>query len=247
MTDTVTDTVTDAMTKQAPLPAYKKHVGYQGFLLGAFTTLAAALLVIGNLSTSETIELRLAEDLQASLSQVLPASLHDNNLLDNSLSIQNGNQDVIVYQGIKNGQTTAVAYGVSGQGYGGEIKLIMGIKANGEILGVRVLSHAETPGLGDRIEAEKDDWIYRFDGLSLQNLAADKWHVKKDGGDFDQFSGATITPRAVVKAVKQGLDLFNAHRDEMLAHKVLTPTPTTAADAAPELAPKKTGKDQETP
>lgn len=212
-----------AMTEETVLPTHKKNAVYHGILLGGFTTLATALLVVGNISTSETIELRLAEDLQASLSQVLPAALHDNNLLDNRLSIQHENREVIVYQGIKNGQTTAIAYSVSGQGYAGEIKLIMGIKANGEVLGVRVLSHAETPGLGDRIEVEKDDWIYSFDGLSLQKLAADKWHVKKDGGDFDQFSGATITPRAVVKAVKQGLDLFTAHQDELLNHRTSKP------------------------
>jgi len=93
----------------------------------------------------------------------------------------------------------------------------MGIKANGEILGVRVLSHAETPGLGDKIEAEKDDWIYSFDGLSLKRFSTEKWQVKKDGGAFDQFSGATITPRAVVKAVKQGLDLFSKYKKQMLS------------------------------
>lgn len=214
----------ESKTDKAEIPAYKKHVGYQGVLLGIFATLAAAMLVAGNLSTSETIELRLAEDLQASLSQVLPDSIHDNNLLDNRINIQHGDKEVVVYQGIKKGQTTAVAYSVSGQGYAGEIKLIMGIKANGEILGVRILSHAETPGLGDKIEVEKDDWMYSFDGLSLKNLAKEKWNVKKDGGEFDQFSGATITPRAVVKAVKQGLDLFNQYREELLAHKIAEPT-----------------------
>ena len=209
------------MTEEAEDKAVrKKGAGYQGVLLGGFATLAAALLVLGNISTSESIEMRHAEDLQASLSQVLPAELHDNNLLDNRLSIEHDNEEVIIYQGIKKGQTTSVAFSVAGQGYGGEIKLIMGVKANGEILGVRVISHTETPGLGDGIEVEKDDWIYSFNSRSLANLPEDKWHVKKDGGVFDQFSGATITPRAVVKAVKHGLDMFNRHQEEILIHKV---------------------------
>ncbi len=208
------------MTEKAVVPGYKKHIGYHGILLSGFATLAATLLVIGNVSTSDTIQLRLEEDMQASLNQVLPAAIHDNNLLNNTLTIQHDKQKIIIYQGMKNGRVTAVAYSVTGQGYAAEIKLILGIKASGELLGVRVLSHAETPGLGDKIEAEKDDWIYSFDGLSLKNLSEEKWRVKKDGGAFDQFSGATITPRAVVKAVKQGLDLFKKYREKMLSHKI---------------------------
>jgi len=205
------------MTEQTNQPAYKKRVGYQGALLGGFATLAASLLVMGNISTRDMIKLRMAEDLQASLSQVIPASLHDNNLLDNQLIIHYKDSEVIAYQGIKNSQVTSVAYSVSGQGYAGEIKLIMGVNTKGELLGVRVLSHAETPGLGDKMEIEKDDWIFSFDGLSFNKLSRDQWKVKKDGGTFDQFSGATITPRAVVKSVAQGLEIFTLYRDSFLA------------------------------
>ncbi|VAX11057.1 Electron transport complex protein RnfG [hydrothermal vent metagenome] len=227
------------MTEQVKEPAYKKRISYHGALLAGFATLAASLLVMGNISTRDTIELRLAEDLQASLNQVLPESLHDNNLLNNRISIQHKNHEVIAYQGIKNNQTSAVAYGISGQGYAGEINLIMAVNSKGEILGVRVLSHAETPGLGDKIEAEKDDWIFSFNGLSLSQLSEDQWKVKKDGGKFDQFSGATITPRAVVKAVKQGLNLFSLHRAELLAinplmvSKKKSPEPQKAAIKSP--------------
>lgn len=198
-------------------PAYKKWASYQGALLGGFATLAAALLVLGNMATSETIALRLAEDLQASLSQVISAKLHDNDLLDNRLSIEHEGGEVIVYQAIKNNKATALAYSVSGQGYAGEIKLIMGVSAQGEMLGVRVISHAETPGLGDKMEAEKDDWVFSFNGLSFKKLEEDLWKVKKDGGSFDQFSGATITPRAIVKAVKQGLQMFHLKKVQLLA------------------------------
>ncbi len=205
------------MSEQALEPAYKKRIGYQGTLLGGFATLAATLLVMGDLSTHDTIEQRLADDLRASLSQVIPDHLHDNNLLDNRITIQHENKEVIVYQGISSGHASAVAYGVSGQGYAGEIKLIMGVDAAGEILGVRVLAHAETPGLGDKIEEKKDDWIFSFNGLSFEKLTENLWKVKKDGGHFDQFSGATITPRGVVKAVKEGLHMFHQHRAQLLA------------------------------
>jgi electron transport complex protein RnfG len=82
---------------------------------------------------------------------------------------------------------------------------------------VRVLSHAETPGLGDKIDDRKSDWILGFNGKSLENTSSEQWRVKKDGGEFDQFTGATITPRGVVKSIHQGLDFFRQHRDELLA------------------------------
>jgi electron transport complex protein RnfG len=105
---------------------------------------------------------------------------------------------------------------VSGNGYAGAIDCIMGIDRTGKITGVRVIVHKETPGLGDKIEAAKNLWIFAFDGKSLGDPAADKWAVKKDGGVFDQFAGATITPRGVVKAVKGGLEFFDKNRAQLL-------------------------------
>ena len=207
------------MSEQATEPAFRKRAGYHGALLGGFATLAATLLVIGNLATFDSISERTSEDLQASLRQVIPDNIHDNNLLDNQIIVSYENNDFLVYQALEKHQVTAVAYSVTGQGYGGEIKLIMGVNANGEILGVRVISHAETPGLGDRIEEKKDDWIFSFNGRSFKNLPRDKWGVKKDGGEFDQFSGATITPRAVVKAIKAGMDMFTSQRGQLLSIK----------------------------
>ena len=217
------------MTTTAKQPAFRKHVGYQGILLGGFAMLATTLLVMGNVATHDTIELRKADDLRDSLSQVIPAALHDNNLLDDRLTLHDNDRDVVVYRGMKMLKTTAVAFGVSGHGYGGEISLIMGVNRDGEVLGVRVLSHSETPGLGDHIEVAKDDWIYSFDGLSFDKVPEDKWLVKKDGGIFDQFSGATITPRAVVGAVREGLLMFNRHREQLIADKPAIATPSGAA------------------
>ena len=108
-------------------------------------------------------------------------------------------KDITVYRARKDGKVTGVAYEIYGTGYAGEIKLMLGVDAEGNMLGVRVLAHKETPGLGDKIEVKKGDWILRFTGMSLGNPPAEKWEVKKDGGQFDQFAGATITPRAVVR------------------------------------------------
>lgn len=198
-------------------PQYRKRIGYQAMLLGGFSTLATVLLVVGNMATKDAIAERKKEDLQISLSQVIPDDHYNNDLLDNPLRLEgpDGNP-IIVYRGTQGMQVSALAWEISGQGYAGEIRLLLGLDAQGNILGVRVLSHAETPGLGDKIEVEKDDWILGFNGLSLGNPPVDEWKVKKDGGRFDAFSGATITPRAVVTAIVDGLNYFNAHRTELL-------------------------------
>jgi len=197
-------------------PSYRKRVGYQAGLLGGFATLAAAFLAVGNVSTRATIAQRQAEDIRASLSQVIPDRVHDNNLLQDTATLQHAGQTVLVYRATQKGKVTAVAYPISGKGYSGEISLMLGVSAEAEILGVRVLSHTETPGLGDKIEAKKDDWIFSFNGLSYEETQNPQWGVKKDGGRFDQFSGATITPRAVVKTVKQGLQFFHEHQKQLL-------------------------------
>ena len=216
-------------------PKYRKRVGYQAVLLGGFSTLATALLVAGNIATKEDILERQKEDLLRSLNQVIPAEHYDSDLLQQPLSMQDAKgRALTVYRGLEGMRINALAWEVVGQGYAGEIRLILGINAKGEILGVRVLSHAETPGLGDKIEIEKDDWILSFNDLSLESTSAKAWHVKKDGGRFDQFSGATITPRAVVEAVHSGLSFFDEHKDELLNPPVIN-TESVSLNDPPSL------------
>ena len=128
-------------------------------------------------------------------------------------------REITIYRARKQGKVTGLAYEIQGYGYSGEIRLMMGVAADGKLLGVRVLAHKETPGLGDKIETSKSKWIYDFEGKSLTSPSAEKWAVKKDGGVIDQLAGATITPRAVVKAVKGGLEFYDAHRREILEGK----------------------------
>ncbi len=194
-------------------PSYRKRIGYQAMLLGGMATLASALLVIGDLRTRDVIAERFAEDLKASLSQVIPAGTHHNDLTADTIALEDGRT---VYRAIDAHGVSAVAFESSAEGYAGPIICLLGIDRNGELLGVRVLKHTETPGLGDKIEIARDDWILSFDGRSLINLEEKAWAVKKDGGAFDQFTGATITPRAVVQAVHQGLLTFEQHRGEWL-------------------------------
>jgi electron transport complex protein RnfG len=201
-------------------PTYRQRVGYQAGLLGGFAMVAAAMLVMGDIATRDAIQQRQAEDLLASLAQVIPPELHDNDLLADTLTLQTPDGEVIVYRALEGLTVSGVAFETVGQGYGGAIRVLLGVDKDGRILGARVLAHTETPGLGDKIEVDRDDWILDFDGKSLGEPLPERWAVKKDGGDFDQFSGATITPRAVVKSVKEGLELFAAHRDALTASAV---------------------------
>ena len=205
-------------------PKYRQRVAYQAMLLGGFTALASIFLVSSNLATRDAIALRQQEDLLASINQVVPAHYYDNDLLDSPINITITPDEIVtVYRGLKNSKVSAVAYEISEPGYSGDIKLIIGLDASGNILGTRVLSHTETPGLGDKIEEKKDDWILGFNGLSISNPTASRWKVKKDGGQFDAFSGATITPRAVVKAIKKGLDFFKSQQAVLLEPPKLEP------------------------
>ena len=218
-------------------PSYKKRLAYHATLLGGVGLLASAALVLGNVSTNDTIQLRIKEDMQASLTQVVPPSKFDNDIFEDTLVVQDTNKDatlkdVKVYRARMKGKIVAVAYEAIALGYSGPIVIIMGVDSNGGILGVRILSHAETPGLGDKIEADKSDWIKRFTGHSLSNTSANEWKVKKDGGEFDQFSGATITPRAVVKAIHNGLVFFAENKETLFLENKDEPAAKKKAEQA---------------
>ncbi|WP_407276698.1 RnfABCDGE type electron transport complex subunit G [Halothiobacillus sp. DCM-1] len=128
---------------------------------------------------------------------------------------------IVGFRAIKDGQVTAVVLPViTHYGYSGDIKLIVGVARDGQVTGVRVTRQNETPGLGDKIEPEKSPWIFGFNGKSLGNPDEKGWAVKKDGGIFDQFSGATITPRAVVGAIHAVLHYVAAHHEQLFAAPV---------------------------
>ena len=197
------------------LEELRGKLGYQGLLLGGAALLTSAALAFASRATEADIHAAEAADLKQSLTQVLPGT-YDNDLLKDTVTLPGKDGEVLVYRARRAGKVEAVVYRVIGHGYGGAIVCVMGVSSAGRILGVRVIKHTETPGLGDRIETDKSNWIYSFDGKWLGDPPADKWAVKKDGGVFDQFAGATITPRGVVKAVKGGLEFFEREKSAML-------------------------------
>jgi electron transport complex protein RnfG len=202
------------------LAQLRPKLHYQVGILAGFALAASVLLGFADLATREVIQIRLEEDLKASLEEVVPAAIHDNDLLADTVTVASagaalGAEETVVYLAKKQGAVTAVSFKfVAPDGYAGPIHLVMGIASSGEIQGVRVISHTETPGLGDKIEITKSKWVLSFDGKSLDNLTFEEWAVKKDGGVFDQFAGATITPRKVVQAIRRGLEFFRVHRAE---------------------------------
>jgi Na+-translocating ferredoxin:NAD+ oxidoreductase subunit G len=190
--------------------------GKHALVLGGFSLAATLVLALAYGLTRGPIEQRALEDLNQSLGQVIPAALHDNNPATDTVLLERPGGAVVVYRARKAGQVTGVAFESRSRGYAGDIRILLGVDAQGRLLGVRVLHHTETPGLGDKIEAGRSDWITRFTGLSLEDPPDAQWAVKKDGGPFDQFAGATITPRAVVNGIRDGLRLFAAQRDALL-------------------------------
>lgn len=204
---------------------WRERPYYHTVLLGVVALLTGAAISASDYLTRSAIEQRRLEDLQATLEQVIPAALHDNILTEDTVTLRDNDHDIVVYQARRDGRVQAVCYQITASGYGSTTMfIIIGVDRDGKILGVRVTSHSETPGLGDKIERKRSDWILSFDGRSLGDPPPERWGVKKDGGVFDQFTGATITPRAVVKSVKKGLEFFAANRAQMLGESpAITP------------------------
>jgi electron transport complex protein RnfG len=198
------------------LERLRPTLGFQSGALAFAVAAATAALSLAYSATKEPIAQAQAADTLASLAQVLPEGSYDNDVGADTLRAERHGKPVVVHLARKAGAVTGVVLELAERGYSGEIALVVGIDKDGRISGVRVTRHSETPGLGDKIEQAKDDWVLDFDGRSLTDPAAERWAVKKDGGAFDQFAGATITPRAVVRGVKGALALFAAHRDAWL-------------------------------
>jgi Na+-translocating ferredoxin:NAD+ oxidoreductase subunit G len=160
------------------------------------------------------------------INQVAPVSLYDNDLLNDTLTLpasaQLGTeQDTLAYRGrLKSQPSVVVIEAIAPDGYSGKISLIVAINYAGEISGVRVVAHKETPGLGDYIDIAKNKWITLFAGASHQRYQEGGWKVKKDGGQIDYMAGATITPRAVTKAVHNALHYFEENRTRLFAELV---------------------------
>lgn len=183
-------------------------------ILAAFAVAGVGLVAFTELSTRERIAANERAYLLRALNEVVPAEAHDNDMFSDTVHVSDEDllgtpEPVTVFRAFSGGQPAAVILTpIAPDGYSGTIRLLVGIAVDGRLTGVRVTSHRETPGLGDGIEAARSDWILGFNGRSLDDPPRARWTVRRDGGDFDQFTGATITPRAVVKAVRNALLYF---------------------------------------
>ncbi|MGB1542017.1 MULTISPECIES: electron transport complex subunit RsxG [Spongiibacter] len=193
-----------------------------GLLLGLFAVVTTGVIAGTYLSTRGLVQDNIRAAEERALLEIIPRDRHDNSMLDDAVAL--GDDALLglreprnAYRAKQNGEVVAVILPATARdGYTGDIDLIIGVNRDGSVAGVRVLSHRETPGLGDQIDYKKSQWVDGFIGRSLLNPKAEKWTVKKDGGVFDQFTGATITPRAVTAAVKRSLEFYAQQRPMLL-------------------------------
>lgn len=196
-------------------------ISRNGFILAAFAIICTASVALVKQLTSPMIALQEQQALLKTVNQLIPATRYDNDIFSTCFTVSDkdllgAGQSQQVFIAKNNQQPVAAILETSTfKGYAGEIKLVIGIYANGQIAGVRVIHHTETPGLGDKLQTNKSDWILGFNGKSYLGAQEKRWEVKKNGGDFDAFTGATITPRAVVTAVKDALIYFDKNKQAL--------------------------------
>lgn len=202
---------------------YLRHSVRLALVLAAFALVGTALLALTFDATRDNIAASEKKAKLALIAQILPAGLADNDIVSEAASLppqqELGTTEATpIYRAFKDGKPSAIVLeAIAPDGYAGKIKLLIAIRENGEVSGVRVVLHKETPGLGDYIEIAKSQWIKVFDGTSLEKYPSKDWKVKKDGGQFDSVAGATITPRAVVKAVHKALGYYSANREKIFS------------------------------
>lgn len=194
-------------------------ISRNGLILGGFTLATTLLIAITNWFTAPIIATQIEQKSLQTITQVFPEQHWDNDIANNCTSfVSESGTEYKIYRGFLNYQPSGlVIEAVTTQGYSGNITYLVSLIDNTQIGGVRVLEHKETPGLGDKIELRISDWITVFDGLSADAIYRDDWAVKKDGGRFDQFTGATITPRAVVNGIKTTLSHIQQNYDAIFA------------------------------
>ena len=198
-----------------------RHMTISAALLGLFAILGTAMVALIYDATEARIAANERAFLLKSLHTLIPPAIHDNDLFSDVIEVNDREllgsvKPVRVYRARQDNQpVAAIINAVAPDGYSGNIVLLVAIRYDGTLAGVRVVKHKETPGLGDAIDANKSDWIMGFNDRSLTNPDKKGWAVKRDGGIFDQFTGATISPRAVVNAVHRSLLYFNTHKDEL--------------------------------
>jgi electron transport complex protein RnfG len=197
----------------------RRQILLSGAFLWLFAVGGTTLVAFTEYSTSSAIAENERQLLLRNLYALLPEDQLDNDIASDILSLPASpllgtDSATLAYRARRAGEPVAAVFNsVAPNGYNGRIHLLVGVYVDGSLAGVRVVKHAETPGLGDAVEIRKSPWIRSFDDKSLSNPGKRGWRVKRDGGEFDQFTGATITPRAVVKAVHNTLLYYQQNAD----------------------------------
>ncbi len=219
-----------------PSPSIVHSINRNALALAVFAVITVGIVALTHVSTRDQIKLAQQAALENSLYQLIPKASHTNNMLKDIAWIKHPllatDKEKAAYLARVNASPYAAVLQVTApEGYGGKIQLLVGIYYDGTLAGVRLVPpHNETPGLGDGIELKKSDWMLGFNGKSLNNPHPDRWQVRKDGGEFDQFTGATITPRAVVKAVYNALKYFEQNKDYLFDRAQHTQTQTDSLE-----------------
>tara|TARA_R110001583_G_scaffold49303_2_gene154310 strand:- start:3307 stop:3942 length:636 start_codon:yes stop_codon:yes gene_type:complete len=200
-------------------------ISRNGLLLAAFAIVCTAAIAIISQLTKPVIAKQEQLALINTINQLIPEETYDNDifascfLVNDDLYLGKGKTQQVFLAKKDNTPVALMLETSTFKGYAGEIKLAVGIFENGEVAGVRVIRHTETPGLGDKIQTNKTDWIYGFNNKFYQKEQETRWEVKKNGGDIDAFTGATITPRAVTHAVKDALIYFANNKQQLFNHE----------------------------
>ena len=194
-----------------------------GLTLAAMAAICTLLVAATYQLTAERIAANERAWLERSLEPALSGVFFEGSVTESKLVIPPphdlpGNDTAIIYRVFAEGAPVAALFAVTARdGYSGPIRILVGAGIDGSVTGVRIVEHRETPGLGDRIDQSRSDWVYQFDGRSLGNPVEARWLLEVDAGEFDQLTGASVTPRAVIKAIRDTLIYFDAHRDEIFA------------------------------
>lgn len=203
----------------------RASISRNALLLAAFAIICTGSVALVSGLTQPRIAQQEQNALLKTLNQLIPTEQYDNDIVASCFTVTDqpllgSTQPQKVFVAKKDNHSVALMLETTTMnGYSGQINLLVGIYENGQIAGVRVLHHSETPGLGDKVQTNKTDWIYAFNGRFYQETEDSRWDVKKNGGDFDAFTGATITPRAVTFAVKDALIYFNKNKDKLFKHQ----------------------------
>ncbi len=201
----------------------ERSVMKTGLTLAMIAAICTALVAATFQGTRDRIAANEKALLEQSLEPALAGVFYDSGVSESRVVIEPphdlpGNGPAIIYRVFAEDIPVAALFVVTARdGYSGPIRILLGVEADGTVTGLRILEHRETPGLGDKIEVTRSDWVRQFEGRSLADPLPDGWAVKVDGGQFDQLTGASVTPRAVIKAVRETLLYFDAHRDELFS------------------------------